>query len=364
MRRAGESVNRMTYTYAPPPPPPNGERPMGAAAYGGKGFRERARVSGERPMGAGSCRQQSTAGVMPTPPPPHPWEGGLACRVLVCSRRRLLADRHSLPFPRTLSLHRRWCPSASHPPPVPFLSLPCPILPSPLFLSFPRTMTTCHTPPMGYRVSCLWLVRLRSKGGPLRGPRSTRGDGDNPDAVCLGRSHPLPTLSQPSPNPLPPSPTLSQPSPNPLPTLSHPLPTLSQPSANPLPPSPNPLPTLSQPSANPLPPSPNPLPPYGCGQRGGGGLGIGCSTPPHWGYGFCEVRRTALVRGRRERPWEEGLDVERRGRGDGAAKGSTAVSGAASGNAEDVPRGRRSLKSVNADPHIEAGAHTLEDGTS
>ena len=35
---------------------------------------------------------------------------------LVCSWRRLLADRHSLPFPWTLSLHRRWCPSASHHP--------------------------------------------------------------------------------------------------------------------------------------------------------------------------------------------------------------------------------------------------------
>ena len=38
-----------------------------------------------------------------------PW-----CIVLVCSWRRLFADRHSLPFPWTLSLHRRWCPSASH----------------------------------------------------------------------------------------------------------------------------------------------------------------------------------------------------------------------------------------------------------
>ena len=36
-----------------------------------------------------------------------PW-----CIVLVCSRRRLLAGRHSLPFPWTLSLRRRWCPSA------------------------------------------------------------------------------------------------------------------------------------------------------------------------------------------------------------------------------------------------------------
>ena len=67
--------------------------------------------------------------------PPRPGGGGgggLACRlwctVLVCSRRRQLADRPSLPFPWTLSLHRQWCPSASHRP-VPFLSL--------LGLSFP-----------------------------------------------------------------------------------------------------------------------------------------------------------------------------------------------------------------------------------
>ena len=40
-----------------------------------------------------------------------PW-----CVVLVCSWRRLLADCHSLPFPCTLSLHRWWCPSASHHP--------------------------------------------------------------------------------------------------------------------------------------------------------------------------------------------------------------------------------------------------------
>ena len=50
------------------------------------------------------------------------------CIVLVCSGRRLLADRHSLPFPWTLSLRRRWCPSASHRP-VSFLFL--------LDLSFP-----------------------------------------------------------------------------------------------------------------------------------------------------------------------------------------------------------------------------------
>ena len=35
-------------------------RPMGAATFGGKGFKERVRVSGERPIGATSCRQQYT----------------------------------------------------------------------------------------------------------------------------------------------------------------------------------------------------------------------------------------------------------------------------------------------------------------
>ena len=46
-----------------------------------------------------------------------PW-----CVVLVCNWRRPLADRHSLPFPWILSLHRWWCPSASHHP-VTFLFL-------------------------------------------------------------------------------------------------------------------------------------------------------------------------------------------------------------------------------------------------
>ena len=44
--------------------------------------------------------------------------------VAVCSWRRLLASRHlPLPFPRTISLHRRRCPSAYHHL-VPSLSLP------------------------------------------------------------------------------------------------------------------------------------------------------------------------------------------------------------------------------------------------
>ena len=69
-----------------------------------------------------------------------PW-----CVVLVCSGRRLLADRHSLPFPWTLSLHRRWCPSASHHP-LTFLFLhalpslsPSPSLP----LAFPSVRGVC-----------------------------------------------------------------------------------------------------------------------------------------------------------------------------------------------------------------------------
>ena len=35
-----------------------GERPMGTAPYGGNGFKRRAAVSGERPLGAARCRQQ------------------------------------------------------------------------------------------------------------------------------------------------------------------------------------------------------------------------------------------------------------------------------------------------------------------
>ena len=41
---------------------------MGATNYGGKGFKERARVSGERPIGATSCG--ATRGFTPTPLPP------------------------------------------------------------------------------------------------------------------------------------------------------------------------------------------------------------------------------------------------------------------------------------------------------
>ena len=42
---------------------------MGTAAYGGKGFKERTRGCGERPIGADRCRQQSAqASCRPSPP--------------------------------------------------------------------------------------------------------------------------------------------------------------------------------------------------------------------------------------------------------------------------------------------------------
>ena len=44
---------------------------MGAAVYRGKGFKERAGVSGERPIGTASCRQQHNQ-VSCQPPTPLP----------------------------------------------------------------------------------------------------------------------------------------------------------------------------------------------------------------------------------------------------------------------------------------------------
>ena len=67
-----------------------------------------------------------------------PW-----CIVLVDSWRRLLADRHWLPFPWTLPLHRRWCPSASHHP-VSFLFLPA--LSFPLYFPFLSLGLSLHRP--------------------------------------------------------------------------------------------------------------------------------------------------------------------------------------------------------------------------
>ena len=67
-----------------------------------------------------------------------PW-----CIVLICSWRRLLADRHSLPFPWTLFLHWRWCPSASHHP-VTFLFLLA--LSFPLYFPFLSLGLSLHRP--------------------------------------------------------------------------------------------------------------------------------------------------------------------------------------------------------------------------
>ena len=67
----------------------------------------------------------------------RPRGDGPPVAMVCCSRRwwRLLADRHLLPFPWTPSLHRRWCPSASHRP-VTFLFLPALTFPLPFpFLS-------------------------------------------------------------------------------------------------------------------------------------------------------------------------------------------------------------------------------------
>ena len=45
---------------------------MGTAAYGGKGFKGRTGVSGERPIGAAQCRQQSIQASCQPPPPSPP----------------------------------------------------------------------------------------------------------------------------------------------------------------------------------------------------------------------------------------------------------------------------------------------------
>ena len=48
------------------------QRLMGTATYGGNGFNQWTRVSGEGPIGAASCRQQSTQASCQAPPPPTP----------------------------------------------------------------------------------------------------------------------------------------------------------------------------------------------------------------------------------------------------------------------------------------------------
>ena len=106
-----------------------------------------------------------------------PW-----CDDLVCSGRRLLADRHSPPFPWTLSLQRRWCPPASHNPltflflpaltfplPSPFpslgLSLRRPQCPSASPHSFPSLSLgrLCQRSPRTYPVSLLCVESTQRK---------------------------------------------------------------------------------------------------------------------------------------------------------------------------------------------------------
>ena len=92
-----------------------------------------------------------------------PW-----CDDFVCSWRRLLADRHSLPFTWTLSLHRLWCPSASHHP-LTFLFLLA--LTFPLPSPFPSLgLSLCRPPcpsasPQSFPSISLGRLCQRTKGG-------------------------------------------------------------------------------------------------------------------------------------------------------------------------------------------------------
>ena len=100
-----------------------------------------------------------------SPPPPR-W--GLACPlgcvVLICSWRRLLADRQSLPFPETLSLRRWWCPSASHHP-VPFLFLLG--LSFPLYFPFVSLGRLCQQSPRTFPVSLLCVGSTQRRATAL-----------------------------------------------------------------------------------------------------------------------------------------------------------------------------------------------------
>ena len=117
-----------------------------------------------------------------------PW-----CIVLVCSWRRLLADRHSLPFPWTLSLHRRWCPSASHHP-VTFLFLLA--LSFPLYLPFLSLGLSLHRRPSTYG------TRHATQHPPRHeAPRSPRRG---------GTAHPCPTTDTTRHNPYPCAPCRGQ----------------------------------------------------------------------------------------------------------------------------------------------------------
>ena len=125
-----------------------------------------------------------------------PW-----CDDPVCSWRRLLADHHSLPFPWTLSLHRRWCPSASHHP-LTFLFLLA--LTFPLPSPFPSLgLSLCRPPfpsasPHSFPSLSLGRSCQRTKGGggkwggpcgPLAMPPVGRGGGGGMAVLAPGASH-------------------------------------------------------------------------------------------------------------------------------------------------------------------------------
>ena len=88
----------------------------GAPSRDAVGSRSHRRITGRACMHARlrsqSASQRSQRAEGPSPSCICCADGGFGmtpwCDDLVCSWRRLLADRHSLPFPWTLSLHRHW----------------------------------------------------------------------------------------------------------------------------------------------------------------------------------------------------------------------------------------------------------------
>ena len=106
-----------------------------------------------------------------------------------CRCRRLLADRHSRPFPWTLSLHRRRCPWASHHlvPPIFLLGLSFPLYFPFLFLGLslcrPRCPSASHH---SFPFLSFGLLHQRSPGLSLfHGERGGGGGGG-----CGGPTHP------------------------------------------------------------------------------------------------------------------------------------------------------------------------------
>ena len=90
----------------------SGERPMGAAACGGRVSKGRAGVSGERPMGAASCRQQHTGRHAKSPPPLS--SSCVMCRTAPApSHGAVLSARGSggTPCANTTALH--WGPTGA-----------------------------------------------------------------------------------------------------------------------------------------------------------------------------------------------------------------------------------------------------------